>query len=693
VEAAVQPLENRCLLSNNSVFTFQAPQPVTLASDDAQSYTTWNYGDNGGTGLGPATFLEGSGGSIFLATGGTSIDGGKSFDIRGGTLGQAMTRSILAPTSQAEYTVSATFNEDNTNGFDGFNIKSAPGTKFADNELVSFGLSNTGGDFSVVVSGAIDQTIDLGFTSFTSLVNSTIDFDLVYDTNAGSFTLGAKLHSDASFTTVSGSLKSAGNTATTLGFSAMNTGNNQDMIFDDLKITTLPTAYRVQEDALFAQVFVTRTGDNLNTPFNVDYTTVDGTAIAGTDYVTTMGTLTFASGDSTPQAIIIPIIDNHRIDGDRSFFVQLTNVTSGFQTNPPNVVLDASPATVTIHDNDLGFQLSQATYGFQNNQTATFTVQREGITQGAASVNWSTLHGTATPGVDYGTFGNGWEVSGTVNFADGQASATFTVPLIQSSFTGGRNFSVVLSGGTSGLNVPNATPLVDAFVTGTSTATVALTSADTTPPTVIGVHLIGPKSSIKSVRVDFSEALIQAQAESTTSYALYAVQNDSRFGSGARSKVKLRSASYDAASHTVTLVPAQPLGTGRSYQLVVIGAPNAGVTDLALNHVHGDATDANVAHNFSTYFARGSSITYTDHNGDRVHLNLRKGYMDLVRNSQGDATLLLLQQTVPGTSALSGTVMQHGPDADGVTTIDTISGATGVSDLLHHPPFNVTTIN
>jgi hypothetical protein len=583
------------------------------------------------------------------------------------------------------------FDENGTNGFDGLSIKSAPGTNFADRELLSFGLSDTTGDTSILVSGQIDQTIDLGLNS---LVGATVDFDLVYDTNAGTFTLGAKLHSDATFSTVSGLLKEAGNVATQLGFAALNTGVGQNMIVDDLKITTQPGDYRVPEDALFEQVFVTRTGDNPNTAFDVDYTTVDGTAKAGVDYVMTSGTLSFASGDTTPQAILIPIKDNHTIDGNRQFFVQLTTATQRFG-NPTNVVLDNTLATVTIVDNDTGFELSQPTVVIANDQPfVSFAVQRVGITQGAASVNWSTLAGTASPGVDYGTLGNSSEVSGVLNFADGQTIASFSVPLHEAAFVGVKSFSMVLTGAMAATAEVAALPagiVVDAFPTGISSETVNLTSADVTAPTVSAIHLVGPKGAIKSIQVVFSEALTQSPAESTDSYGLFAVRNDSRFGTGARSKVKLRAASYDAATHTVTLIPAQPLGTGKFYQLVVLGS---GVTDLALNHVHGDSTAPTLARNLSMYFARGSSLTYTDHNGDRVHLNLRKGgFMDLVRNSQGDATLVQLQQTTAGRSVLDGSVVQQGLDADGVTTIDAITGSTGVTDLLHNPPFSVTTIS
>src|SRR5207248_1749753 len=140
------------------------------------------------------------------------------------------------------------------------------------------------------------------------------------------------------------------------------------------------------EDQLFEQIFVTRTGDDLTTDLFVDYTTVDGTAIAGRDYVATVSDpnvpstqLFFAANDTTPQSIVVPIIDNHTIDGDRTFSVQLidTSTTLFFPpTTAADVVLDQVPAVVTIQNNDTGFQFAQADYSATGKATqVTITVE------------------------------------------------------------------------------------------------------------------------------------------------------------------------------------------------------------------------------------------------------------------------------------------------------------------------------
>ena len=55
-------------------------------------------------------------------------------------------------------------------------------------------------------------------------------------------------------------------------------------------------------------VTVLRTGGTAGN-LTVDYATADGTAIAGQDYTSTSGTLTFSAGE-TSKTIQIPILDD-----------------------------------------------------------------------------------------------------------------------------------------------------------------------------------------------------------------------------------------------------------------------------------------------------------------------------------------------------------------------------------------------
>lgn len=89
---------------------------------------------------------------------------------------------------------------------------------------------------------------------------------------------------------------------------------------------------------------VTRTGD-LSQPIDVDFTTVDGTAVAGMDYVAQSGTLSFAADEAT-QDVIVQVNDDGIAEGFETFSLQLTAADSPF-------LITGAIATVTINDADV----------------------------------------------------------------------------------------------------------------------------------------------------------------------------------------------------------------------------------------------------------------------------------------------------------------------------------------------------
>src|SRR5262249_39163138 len=75
----------------------------------------------------------------------------------------------------------------------------------------------------------------------------------------------------------------------------------------------------------------------------VNYATADGTALAGGDYFSTNGTLTFAPGTLT-QTITVRIIGDTTFEPTETFLVNLSN--------PTNVTIADGQGTGTINDND-----------------------------------------------------------------------------------------------------------------------------------------------------------------------------------------------------------------------------------------------------------------------------------------------------------------------------------------------------
>ena len=85
------------------------------------------------------------------------------------------------------------------------------------------------------------------------------------------------------------------------------------------------TTYDVTEGAVI-NITVTRSGGSSGVA-SVDYATGDGTAVAGTDYPATSGTLTYADGVSGNQTISIPITDDNTAEIAEAFTVTLSNVS------------------------------------------------------------------------------------------------------------------------------------------------------------------------------------------------------------------------------------------------------------------------------------------------------------------------------------------------------------------------------
>lgn len=78
-------------------------------------------------------------------------------------------------------------------------------------------------------------------------------------------------------------------------------------------------------------------------PVTVDYATEDGTAEAGIDYFAASGTVTF-DPEETSAGIFVAILPNTEVDGNRNFFVNLSN--------PVDATIEDGTAVGAIFDDD-----------------------------------------------------------------------------------------------------------------------------------------------------------------------------------------------------------------------------------------------------------------------------------------------------------------------------------------------------
>jgi hypothetical protein len=182
---------------------------------------------------------------------------------------------------------------------------------------------------------------------------------------------------------------------------------------------------------------------------SVDYSTADGSAVAGTDYTATNGTVLFTPGQTT-RLISVPIIASALYKGDVSFALLLGN--------PTNCILTTSTGGATIHSavpmptvsvNDPSVITSTASTG--TNANSLLSLSSAAATP--VSVDYATASGTISPG---------GSTSGTLVFSPGQTNQTVTVWF----------FTPPVPGGTFYLNLSNPTNATIAKAQGTCTVTV-----------------------------------------------------------------------------------------------------------------------------------------------------------------------------------------------------------------------------
>ena len=184
----------------------------------------------------------------------------------------------------------------------------------------------------------------------------------------------------------------------------------------------------------------------------VEYATADGTAMAGSDYTSTSGTLTFLTGTTT-ATVEVTILDDSENEETETLMVTLSGAANaqlagGGQTQAATGRIeddDAQPA-LSIDDGSV----TEAADG-----SIGFTVNLDPASGRTVTVEYATADGTAMAGSDYTS------TSGTLTFLAGTTTATVEVTILDDSENEEtETFTVALSGA-------NGATLSDASATGT----------------------------------------------------------------------------------------------------------------------------------------------------------------------------------------------------------------------------------
>ncbi len=278
--------------------------------------------------------------------------------------------------------------------------------------------------FTVTLSATNDSPVTVAFSTAdgTALAGSDYEATSGTLTFAGGSTesqlvtvtiLGDTVdESDESFSLV---LSSPENASIAQGTATGNITN------DDVHIITISPTTQAEGDVQNTMLFTVTLSQASSNDITVAYATQDGTAtLANNDYTATSGTLTFIAGE-TMQVLTVVVNGDTTVEPNETFQVLLSNpvggqfdstsnVATGTITNDDIPTLTITPPANTNEDANSGHYVLTATLSAAFDQDIT--------------VAWSTADGTATAPGDYAT------TSGTLSFAAGETTTTFTVNVV-----------------------------------------------------------------------------------------------------------------------------------------------------------------------------------------------------------------------------------------------------------------------
>jgi Calx-beta domain/FG-GAP-like repeat/FG-GAP repeat len=183
-------------------------------------------------------------------------------------------------------------------------------------------------------------------------------------------------------------------------------------------------------------------------PVSVHYATADATALAGSDYVATSGTLTFPPG-STAGEVAVTVNADRVLEPNETFVVNLTSPTNG-------VLADNQAVGTITNDDTAGLTIADVSVGEppSGTRTAPFTVTLAPAAAGTVTVQYATANGTAVAPSDYVA------VAGTLTFPANATTQTIPVTINADAIKESpETFTVTLSNAIGGptIVVPTAT--------------------------------------------------------------------------------------------------------------------------------------------------------------------------------------------------------------------------------------------
>lgn len=202
----------------------------------------------------------------------------------------------------------------------------------------------------------------------------------------------------------------------------------------------------VSEDGNSATISVSREGGSAGA-ISVDYTTMDGSAIASSDYTFSTGRISFAAGEAVSKSFDVAIINDTQLEGDEQLALQLVNPQGGA------VLGTQSLSQLTITDDEA--QSSSAILAFtvnslsvdESSAVANISISRANVLTGSVTVDLSVESTTAVSGTDFNV------TTGTLQFVDGESQKNISVEIIDNTLEDGNKTITFTIGNATGVAV------------------------------------------------------------------------------------------------------------------------------------------------------------------------------------------------------------------------------------------------
>ena len=323
------------------------------------------------------------------------------------------------------------------------NDDSIPRMSISDVSVTEGNSGSTNAPFSVTLSAASSQTVTVTYAT----ANGTAVAGSDYTTTTGTLTFAPGATAQTLLVPIVGDTLDevdetfAVNLATPVG-ATLQDGQGVGTIIDDDAAPTLAIG-----DATIGEgnsgsasvAFVVTLSAVSGKSITVSYATSNGTALSGSDYTTSSGSLTFAPG-ATAQSVLVAVLGDTADEPDETFFVSLSN--------PANATIADGQGLGTIMDDDPAPTISivdvTVTEGDTGSAGASFGVTLSALSGKSVTVAYATANGSALAGSDYST------TSGTLTFSPGTGALAVVVPVLGDTIhEDSETFYVNLSGPTN----------------------------------------------------------------------------------------------------------------------------------------------------------------------------------------------------------------------------------------------------